>query len=151
MEVLDEDARIFMFHGFLSPEECDHIIALAEPKLQRSGVVADDEGHSAISDIRTSAGMFLERAQDAVVADIERRIARWTLLPANHGEGLQVLRYDASQKYDAHFDFFFDKNSASNGGNRYATVLTYLSDVEEGEARRPLFTTARGRRRRRRR
>lgn len=28
--------------------------------------------------------------------------------------------------------YFFDKSSVQNGGNRYATVLTYLSDVEEG-------------------
>jgi hypothetical protein len=30
-------------------------------------------------------------------------------------------------------DYFFDKvNGESNGGNRYATVLMYLNDVEEG-------------------
>ena len=33
----------------------------------------------------------------------------------------------------AHWDYFFDKvNGESNGGNRYATVLMYLNDVEEG-------------------
>ena len=36
-------------------------------------------------------GMFLARGQDAVVADIERRIAEWTLMPVGNGEGLQVL------------------------------------------------------------
>lgn len=104
MEVLDEDARIFLFHNFLTNDECDHIIKLAEPHLERSGVVADDEGHSEISDIRTSKGMFLERGQDAIVAEIEKRIARWTLLPVNYGEGLQVLKYTAQQKYDAHYE-----------------------------------------------
>jgi hypothetical protein len=29
-------------------------------------------------------------------------------------------------------DYFHHKDGISNGGNRYATVLTYLSDVEEG-------------------
>ena len=32
-------------------------------------------------------------------ADIEERIARWTLLPAGNGEGLQVLLYGPTQKY----------------------------------------------------
>lgn len=29
-------------------------------------------------------------------------------------------------------DYFFDKNGVSNGGNRYATVLMYLMDTDEG-------------------
>jgi hypothetical protein len=29
-------------------------------------------------------------------------------------------------------DYFFHKEGTANGGNRYATVLTYLADVEEG-------------------
>lgn len=35
-------------------------------------------------------GTFLERGQDNVIAGIEERIARWTLLPVGNGEGLQV-------------------------------------------------------------
>jgi prolyl 4-hydroxylase len=45
---------------------------------------------------------------------------------------LQVLRYQNTQKYEPHFDYFHHKDGISNGGNRYATVLSYLSDVEEG-------------------
>ena len=132
MEVLDEDARIFMFHNFLTPEECDHIRGLAEPELARSAVITDKEGDEGISNVRTSSGTFLNRGHDPIIADIERRIARWTLLPVGNGEGLQVLRYQKSQKYDGHYDYFFDEKSVQNGGNRYATVLMYLSDVEEG-------------------
>jgi len=29
-------------------------------------------------------------------------------------------------------DYFFDNTSTVNGGNRAATVLIYLNDVEEG-------------------
>lgn len=132
MEVLDADARIFMFHNFLSPQECDHLIKLAEPHFHRSGVVLDKKGKSGISEVRTSSGMFLDRGHDDIVAAIERRIARWTLLPVDYGEGFQILRYTPTQKYDGHYDYFFDENSVNNGGNRYATVLTYLTDVEEG-------------------
>jgi 2OG-Fe(II) oxygenase superfamily len=65
-------------------------------------------------------------------AAIEDRIARWTLLPVGNGEGLQVLRYEHDQKYDAHWDYFFHKEGTANGGNRMATVLMYLADTEEG-------------------
>ena len=36
-------------------------------------------------------------------AAVEEKIAAWTLLPVHNGEGLQVLRYENSQKYDAHW------------------------------------------------
>lgn len=132
MEVLNADARIFLFHGFLTPAEADHIRSTAQPRLERSGVVDTDTGGSLVSEIRTSSGTFLDRGEDQVVTDIEERIARWTLLPAGNGEGLQVLRYQHNQKYDAHWDYFFHKEGTENGGNRYATVLMYLTDVEEG-------------------
>ncbi|KAI8102935.1 hypothetical protein M9434_005726 [Picochlorum sp. BPE23] len=133
MQVLDEDARIFLFENFLTEEECDHLVNLAQDHLQRSGVVSNKKGESSVSDVRTSRGTFLRRGQDEWVQEIERRIARWTLLPVGNGEGLQILRYDKSQKYDGHFDYFFDEqNGEKNGGNRFATVLMYLNTVEEG-------------------
>eukprot|EP00967_Tisochrysis_lutea_P107561 scaffold165982_cov14-Tisochrysis_lutea.AAC.1 len=38
-------------------------------------------------------------------AAIERRIANLSMTPVYHGEGLQVLRYEAGQKYEAHWDY----------------------------------------------
>lgn len=31
-----------------------------------------------------------------VISRVEERIARWTMVPAGNGEGIQVLRYDVS-------------------------------------------------------
>jgi prolyl 4-hydroxylase len=73
--------------------------------MSRSGVVAAESGGSEISEIRTSSGVFLDRGQDEVVKAVEERIAAWTLMPVGNGEGLQVLKYDPSQKYDAHWDY----------------------------------------------
>ena len=129
--MLDADARIFLFKGFLSPDEADHIRAISEERMTRSGVV-EANGGSTVSDIRTSSGTFLERGEDEVVRRVEERIASWSLLPAKNGEGLQVLRYHKTQKYDAHWDYFFHKEGTANGGNRYATVLMYLETTEEG-------------------
>ncbi|TYG62610.1 hypothetical protein ES288_D07G245500v1 [Gossypium darwinii] len=49
-----------------------------------------------------------------------------------HGEGLQVLHYEVGQKYEPHFDYFVDEYNTRHGGQRMATMLMYLSDVEEG-------------------
>lgn len=37
--VLETDARVFIIHNLLTPDECDHIIKRAEPMLTRSTVV----------------------------------------------------------------------------------------------------------------
>ena len=65
------------------------------------------------------------------------RVSRYVGVPATHMESMQVLRYQNGQKYDEHMDAAeLDSPSgkvlASNGGQRIATVLLYLSDVEEG-------------------
>jgi hypothetical protein len=39
MVVLSWDPRVFLYKGLLTDEECDHIIAKADPRLYRSGVV----------------------------------------------------------------------------------------------------------------
>lgn len=51
--------------------------------------------------------------------------ARW-FLNAEQGEGLQVLQYRESEKYEAHYDYFHDAFNTKNGGQRIATVLMYL-------------------------
>lgn len=124
--------RAFLYTGFLTPEECDHLIDLARGKLQKSMVADNESGESIESEVRTSSGMFLQKRQDEIVADIEARIAAWTFLPVENGENIQILHYEHGQKYEPHYDFFHDKANQELGGHRVATVLMYLSDVESG-------------------
>ncbi|XP_006650749.1 probable prolyl 4-hydroxylase 4 [Oryza brachyantha] len=124
--------RIFLYKGFLSDDECDHLVKLGKEKMKRSMVADNESGKSVMSEVRTSSGMFLDKKQDPVVSGIEKRIAAWTLLPEENAENIQILRYEHGQKYDPHFDYFHDKVNQLQGGHRYATVLTYLSTVEKG-------------------
>lgn len=124
--------RAFLYKGFLTHEECDHLIQLAKDKLEKSMVADNDSGKSIPSEVRTSSGMFLQKGQDDVVARIEGRIAAWTFLPPENGEAMQVLRYELGQKYEPHFDYFHDKVNQQLGGHRIATVLMYLSYVDKG-------------------
>ncbi|CAN0924404.1 Probable prolyl 4-hydroxylase 4 [Linum grandiflorum] len=91
--------RAFLYKGFLSDAECDHLIELARDSLEKSMVADDESGKSIESEIRTSSGTFLSKAQvlllnvaaefsyccfglmDEVVTAIEQRIATWTFLP----------------------------------------------------------------------
>ncbi|WCJ20861.1 2-oxoglutarate (2OG) and Fe(II)-dependent oxygenase superfamily protein [Euphorbia peplus] len=124
--------RAFLYKGFLSDEECDHLIVLAKDKLEKSMVADNESGKSIESEVRTSSGMFLSKAQDEVVNNIEAKIAAWTFLPQENGESIQILHYEHGQKYEPHFDYFHDKANQQLGGHRIATVLMYLSSVEKG-------------------
>ncbi|XP_022752778.1 probable prolyl 4-hydroxylase 3 [Durio zibethinus] len=131
-EVLSWEPRAFIYHNFLSKEECEYLINLAKPHMAKSTVVDSKTGKSKDSRVRSSSGMFLRRGQDKRIRDIEKGIADYPFIPVEHGEGLQVLHYEVGQKYDAHFDYFLDEFNTKNGGQRMATMLMYLSDVEEG-------------------
>lgn len=124
--------RAFLYQGFLSDEECEHLKNLARSKLEKSMVADNESGKSVLSEIRTSSGMFISKDHDAIVSRIEDRIATWTFLPKENGEALQVLRYQHAEKYEPHYDFFHDKLNQALGGHRVATVLMYLSYVEKG-------------------
>ncbi|KAG6435311.1 hypothetical protein SASPL_100181 [Salvia splendens] len=115
-EVVSWEPRAFIYHNFFDSET----------------------GKSVDSSVRTSYGMFFKRGQDKVIRAIEKRIADYTLIPVEHGEGLQhgeglhVLHYKVGQKYNPHYDYFVDEFNTRNGGQRTVTLLMYLSDVEEG-------------------
>jgi prolyl 4-hydroxylase len=63
-----------------------------------------------------------------VISRIEKRISHVSFLPVENGEGIQILRYENGQKYEPHWDFFFDKVNSDprTGGQRIATMLMYL-------------------------
>ncbi|XP_044485494.1 probable prolyl 4-hydroxylase 4 [Mangifera indica] len=124
--------RAFVYEGFLTDLECDHLISLAKSELKRSAVADNLSGESKLSEVRTSSGMFIPKGKDAIIAGIEDKISTWSFLPKENGEGIQVLRYEPGQKYDPHYDYFADTVNIARGGHRIVTVLMYLTDVAKG-------------------
>ncbi|XP_058767322.1 probable prolyl 4-hydroxylase 10 isoform X1 [Vicia villosa] len=132
VEIISWEPRAFLYHHFLTKNECEHLINIAKPSLHKSAVADNETGKNLNSSVRTSSGTFIGRGYDKIVKRIEKRIADFTFIPVEHGENLNVLHYEVGQKYDPHFDYFRDKYNTRNGGNRIATMLMYLSVVEEG-------------------
>lgn len=60
IEAMSWKPRAFVWHGFLSDDEADHIRNLAAPRMERSGVVNYDGSNTPDHDIRTSYGTFLK-------------------------------------------------------------------------------------------
>lgn len=122
--------------GILTPEECEALIELARPRLQRA-LTVDQDGKHQVDQHRTSEGMFFALGELPLVQRIEARIAKLFGLPAEHGEGLQVLHYLPGQQYEPHQDWFDPQQPGytaitAKGGQRIASVVMYLNTPEAG-------------------
>ncbi len=131
--------RVCVLGGFLSDEECDALMALAESRLARSETVDNGTGGSEVNAARTSDGMFFERGEAPVIQRIEQRIAYFLDWPVDHGEGLQILRYRPGAEYRPHHDYFDPAHAGSKtilarGGQRVATLVMYLNTPTGGGA-----------------
>jgi prolyl 4-hydroxylase len=129
--------RIVVLGNVLSDEECDALIEYCVPRMERSSVVADEEGNIQVHPNRTSRDVMLRRGETAMIARIEARLAALAQWPVERGEGMQVLRYDMGDEYRAHFDWMNpDLPGLSRhmevGGQRLGTFVLYLSAVESG-------------------
>eukprot|EP00243_Klebsormidium_subtile_P000564 TRINITY_DN1096_c0_g2_i1.p1 TRINITY_DN1096_c0_g2~~TRINITY_DN1096_c0_g2_i1.p1 ORF type:complete len:301 (-),score=39.36 TRINITY_DN1096_c0_g2_i1:16-918(-) len=134
-QVLSFKPRALLFRNFAPPEKCDEIVELAEKQLAPSGLaLRKGETDETTKDIRTSSGTFLAAHQDASgsLDWVERAISEATMIPIEHGEAFNVLRYEIGQKYNSHYDYFATDEYGPQDSQRMASFLLYLSDVEEG-------------------
>lgn len=131
------DPSIAVLNGVIDPAECAELIAQARGKLARSTTVDDATGQSLVHAARTSDGGYFSRDETPLVSRLDRRFAGLMGLPHEHGEGLQVLCYGVGGEYRPHHDFFAPggagaRRHMARGGQRVATMVVYLNDVEEG-------------------
>lgn len=129
--------RIVLLDNFLTHEECDELIQSAQKYLKKSMVIDDDKAVDVQNDARTSAGAMFKRGETELILTIEKRLADLCNWPLDHGEPIQVLRYELNEEYRPHFDWFDPDKPGHRmrmvrGGQRVATVILYLSDVAEG-------------------
>lgn len=131
--------RVVVFNNLLSDDECDALVALAQPKLTRSSTVNSTTGAFELHPARTSDGTFFHRGENPLCERIEQRIAELVRWPVENGEGLQILRYTHGANYTPHHDYFDPSAPGSaavlkTGGNRVATLVMYLQAPEHGGA-----------------
>lgn len=128
--------------SFIGADLCRHVIEKASPKIAKSDVShMDHDRGKAAAEWRTSSTYFMPSDDDMLRA-LDRRVSALTLVASGHQEHLQVLRYEETERYVAHHDYF-DVNMykqdqgilrmTKNGVyNRLLTAFFYLTTVEEG-------------------
>ena len=139
VEVLLEIAspRIVLFGNLLAREECEALIAAAEPRMARSKTVETKTGGEEVNASRTSEGMFFQRGENAIVKKLEARIAKLVNWPLENGEGLQILHYGPGAEYKPHYDYFDPAEPGTativkRGGQRVGTLVVYLNNPTKG-------------------
>jgi prolyl 4-hydroxylase len=132
-----ERPQLILFGDVLSAEECDQVIELSEGKLRRSTIIDSDTGRPEVIDNRSSEGTFFQLCENPLIERLDRRISALMNWPLENGEGLQILRYGCGGEYRSHFDYFPPDQPGhaahiARGGQRTATLIVYLNDVEGG-------------------
>lgn len=128
---------LVVFGNLLSAQECEALIASAQPRMLRSLTVQTATGGEEMNENRTSQGMFFHRGENEVVSRIEARIARLLQWPVENGEGLQILHYQPGAEYKPHYDYFDPQESGTarilqRGGQRVGTLVMYLNEPTRG-------------------
>ncbi|EQC27947.1 hypothetical protein SDRG_14225 [Saprolegnia diclina VS20] len=143
LETLSMQPLVLAVDRFLHNEEINVIVELALPHLAASTVkLQDGDEDKPASEWRTSSQYFLPSSESPILAQIDDRVEALVKVHKTHQEPVQVLRYEKSQKYDHHTDYF-DANMYDNSPdfqdylhhghkNRMITVFWYMSDVAAG-------------------
>lgn len=131
--------RVSLYGGFLSDEECDELIALSLPRMQRSKVIVSDglaRPETTVAYARTSEQTSYRPGESTLVDDLRRRAAELTRWPEGKLQNLLVARYRPGADFSPHHDYFSANAhpALAQGGQRVATLLLYLNTPERGGA-----------------
>ncbi|MGW5385158.1 2OG-Fe(II) oxygenase [Nocardia sp. NPDC003963] len=132
-----EKPQAILFGDVLSDDECAELIELARPRLRPSAIVDSATGELIPDRGRISETCEFQLSEDPLIDRLDRRISALMHWPLESGEGLQVVRYATGGEFLPHFDYFPPGNQNNRalfirGGQRTATLIIYLNDVEEG-------------------
>lgn len=137
LEVAYDDPDVVFFHNLLSEREVDILISKSREKLATAEVFSRKSGKLITAEYRLSKNAWFPRDHDNTVKEIYGRVGDLTNLEMEYCEPLQVANYGIGGNYESHYDHATPPHNSSifghyDWGNRLATMLIYLTDVETG-------------------
>lgn len=148
LKVASVRPRVFTIENFLTPEECREVIrsgldqGLTASTLHASPLAKQNRDTST----RSSSNAWLSRDTSSLTKKIYEKAAKLTKIDPtlfqnfhesgaqyhSIAESLQVVRYKKGEEYTPHHDFISPSINNRYQPSRFATLLIYLNDVEEG-------------------
>jgi len=146
MEQFSAEPALYSFHDIISDAEIEAVKQLAIPLFARSMVQGEKGSSHKVSSVRTSKTAWLTDDLDPLLARLSRRIQLITGLETaqskSAAELLQVANYGIGGHYLPHHDYLMREKSDQElesmpmreilMGDRIATFMFYLNDVERG-------------------
>jgi hypothetical protein len=132
------DPLVETWEDVYSAEECEFMVALGEPHLQRSMTIPGDEARLVQHEHRTSSDhSFYTFQEDFALRWLQWRMVVQLGVPLANAEHLDLLRYLPGQEYRPHRDYLppsapGNSSRPDQPGQRVHTVFAYLADVEAG-------------------
>ncbi|KAK6222042.1 2OG-Fe(II) oxygenase [Colletotrichum tabaci] len=128
VRTLSYDPLIQHLENFITPQESRHLIAIAQPRFERSLAIRTD-GRSVAAQERTSSTAYLP-PDDPVVQCITSRASEFQgYVDTGMMEDLQVTRYLEGQQYTNHYDWAANPAARNQTTNRETTFFAVL-DVD---------------------
>ncbi|KAL5282865.1 P4HA2 family protein [Megaselia abdita] len=138
LEEANKSPYIVIYHEVMYDKEIEVVKNLAKPRFKRATVQNSVTGKLETANYRISKSSWLKTEEHKYIEDIVQRTEDMTGLDMLAAEELQVVNYGIGGHYEPHYDF--SRREEENAfkelgtGNRIATVLFYMSDVEQGGA-----------------
>lgn len=137
-ELASIDPFIAIYHDVIYEHEIELVKKIAKPRFMRATVQNSITGELETVSYRISKSAWIKTEENKNIENIVQRVEDMTGLNMDTAEELQVVNYGIGGHYEPHYDFARkeETNAFKNlgTGNRIATVLFYMSDVEQGGA-----------------
>ncbi|CAB4062470.1 P4HA [Lepeophtheirus salmonis] len=144
IETVSLRPHIVIIHDFISDEITKEFINSASPNLKRSAMRGFKNGTNAVDDRRVSEQSWINEEVPAArkLTDQINDYLNLLVDSSIHSELYQVANYGTAGHYSSHYDQVLMGSSPNDlerrnifnikTGDRMATIMGYLSDVEEG-------------------
>lgn len=136
---LHDNPEAFIFHNIISQEDMEKVIEIATLEIAPAQVIDGETNEIKTADYRVAKSMWmqgndLEEEKREISKKLDVMAKEVTNLNPEYAESYQVQNYGLGGQYEFHVDHG-DPGSyleSHKHGNRIATLLYYLSDVERG-------------------
>ena len=132
---LNELPLIIVFDDLIPADLCDQLVEHAHRGMKPAVVSGANTGRTISG--RTNRSAWVRHHTTPALGELAEQLAALVGLPLNHAESYQVVHYATGEEYRPHFDAYDPgtprgRRCMARGGQRLATLVGYLSDVDRG-------------------
>lgn len=128
LTLLHSSPPVLCIDNFFTPDECKHVQKVALDDKKEAMEVESATFSTLATSKRTSTSWFCHFAQMPTLLAKAQHVLG---IPLRQMEEPQIVRYRKGEQFSWHYDEI-PASQLDNGGQRVATLLAYLNDVNEG-------------------